>query len=52
MDKQKIVQMATQIAMAVETVTVAGEFNRSQLSGIYHTATQIVAEAGKEEKDG
>lgn len=52
MDRQKIIQMAAQIAAAVETVTAAGEHNRSQLSGIYRTAAQIMAEAGKEEDDG
>lgn len=52
MDKQKIIQMAAQIAAASEAVTVAGEFNRSQLSGIYRTAYQIIAEAGKETENG
>ena len=52
MDTQRIIQMAAQIVGAVETVTVAGEFNRTQLSGIYRMAQQIIAEAGKEEDDG
>ena len=52
MDRQKIIQMAAQIAAAVETVHVAGEHDRAQLSGIYRTAGQIIAEAGKEEEDG
>lgn len=52
MDTQRIIQMAAQIVGAVETVTVAGEFNRAQLSGIYRMAQQIIAEAGKEEDDG
>lgn len=52
MDRQKIIQMASQIAAAVETVSVAGEYNRRQLSGIYRTAVQIMAEAGTEENDG
>lgn len=52
MDKQKIIQMAAQIAAAVETVHVAGEHDRAQLSGIYRTAGQIMAEAGKEADDG
>ena len=47
-----IIQMATQICMAAETITVAGEHNRVQLSGIYRTAQQIIAEAGKEENHG
>ena len=52
MDKQKITQLATQIMLASESITVAGEHNRVQLSGIYLTASQIIAEAGKEEEDG
>lgn len=52
MDRQKIIQMATQILMAAESISVAGEHNRVQLSGIYHTATLIAAEAGKEEDHG
>lgn len=52
MDKQKIIQLAAQIAAAVETVTVAGEHNRAQLSGIYRTAGQIIAEVSKEDDDG
>lgn len=52
MDQQKIIQMAAQIASASERITIAGEYNRMQLSGIYHTAAQIMAEAGKEEDDG
>lgn len=49
MDKQTIVQMATQIAMAAETITVAGEHNRVQLSGIYRTAQEIIVEATRDE---
>lgn len=52
MDKQKIIQIAAQIASAAETITVAGEYNRVQLSGIYHAAAQIMAEAGKEDNNG
>ena len=52
MDKQKITQLATQIMLASESITVAGEHNRVQLSGIYRTASQIIAEAGNEEEDG
>jgi len=52
MDKQKIIQLAAQIASASETVTVAGEYNRVQLSGIYRAAAQIMAEVGKESEDG
>lgn len=49
MDRQKIIQMAAQIATSVETVHVAGEHDRAQLSGIYRTAHQIIAEASREE---
>lgn len=52
MDKQSIIQLALQIATASEAITVAGEFNRMQLSGIYRAATQIVTEIGKEDDDG
>lgn len=52
MDKQKITQLATQIMLASENITVAGEHNRVQLSGIYRTAGQIIAEAEKEEDNG
>ena len=52
MEKNNIIQLAAQIAAAVETVTVAGEHNRVQLSGIYRAAHQIIAEAGKEEAAG
>lgn len=52
MDKQRIAQMALQIAQAAENIAVAGEHNRVQLSGIYHVATQIMAECGKEEDNG
>lgn len=52
MDKQKIIQMAVNIIQAAESITVAGEYNRVQLSGIYRTATQIMGECGKEEDDG
>lgn len=52
MDKQKIIQAAAQIVAATETITVAGEFNRAQLSGIYRAAGLIMAEAGKEGEDG
>lgn len=52
MDKQKIIQLAAQIAAATETISVAGEHNRIQLSGIYHMAGQIMAEAGREDDDG
>lgn len=52
MDKQKIIQIAAQIMAASETITVAGEHNRVQLSGVYRAAQQIMAEAGKEEDDG
>lgn len=52
MDKQKITQLATQIMLASENITVAGEHNRVQLSGIYRTAGQIITEAGKEEDNG
>lgn len=52
MDKQKVMQMAAQIAASVETVSVAGEHNRAQLSGIYRTAMQIVAELESGDDDG
>lgn len=52
MDKQKIMQLAAQIAASVETVSVAGEHNRAQLSGIYRTAMQIIAELERGEADG
>lgn len=52
MDKQKIIQIAAQIVGAAESISVAGEHNRVQLSGIYRAATQIMAEAGTEEEDG
>ena len=52
MDKQKIMQYAAQIIAAAEAVTVAGEQNRIQMSGIYRTAQQIIAEAGREDTDG
>lgn len=52
MDKQKITQLATQIMLAAESISVTGEHNRVQLSGIYRTAGQIIAEAGKEEEHG
>lgn len=52
MDKQAIIQMAVSIVQAAENISVAGEHNRVQLSGIYRMATQIMAEAGKEEDDG
>ena len=51
MDKQRMTQLATQIMIASEQIKVAGEANRRQLSGIYHTASQIIAEAGREEKE-
>lgn len=53
MGKQTIIQMALNIAQAAENISVTGEHNRVQLSGIYRTATQIMAECGKEdENDG
>lgn len=52
MDKQKIIKMAASILAAVETVTVAGEHNRTQLSGIYRTANAIIAEAGRVDDNG
>lgn len=52
MDRQKITQLATQIMLAAESIAVTGEHNRVQLSGIYRTAGQIIAEAGKEEEHG
>ena len=52
MDKQAIIQMALTIIQDAEVISVTGEHNRVQLSGIYRTATQIMAEAGKEEDDG
>ena len=52
MDKQKIAQMAAQIMAASESISVVGEHNRVQLSGIYRTAVEIITEAGEEEEDG
>lgn len=52
MDQKKIAQMAVQIITAAESMSVTGEHNRVQLSGIYRTAVQIMAEAGKGEDDG
>lgn len=34
MDKQSIIQMAVNIAQAAESISVVGEHNRIQLSGI------------------
>ena len=52
MDNQKITQLATQIMLAAESISVTGEHNRVQLSGVYRTAGQIIAEASKEDDDG
>lgn len=52
MDKQKIIQLATQIMLAAEGISVVGEHNRVQLSGIYRAAGEIIAEAGKGKEDG
>lgn len=51
MDKQAIIQMAVSVAQAAENISVTGEQNRVQLSGIYHMAGLIIAEAGKEDED-
>lgn len=52
MDKQKIIQMATAIRAAVETINVRGTDNMTQLMGIARTADAIAAEVGKEDADG
>lgn len=49
---QKIVQIAAQCMSALETVSVCGEHNRVQLSGIYRGLNNIIIEAQKEEEDG
>lgn len=51
MDKQAVIQMSLAIIQAAENISVSGEHNRVQLSGIYRTATQIMAECGKEDED-
>lgn len=52
MDRQKIMELATQIMLSAEGITVAGEHNRVQLSGIYRAAGEIMAVAGKGADDG
>lgn len=52
MDNQKIIQMATAIRAAVETVYIKGTENMTQLMGIAHTAEAIIEEAGKKSTDG
>ena len=52
MDNQKIIQMATAIRVAVETVYIKGTENMTQLMGIARTADAIIEEAGKESTDG
>lgn len=50
MDKQKVIQMASAIRAAIETVHISGTNNMAQLIGIANTAEAIIAEVKKEEE--